>query len=365
MNILDYVDTKGSQTFQESPLNEVDNVVFSILAYLKMDGLVSADGQKSMTLPQLLENLEQSGYDTSMYVNDPMKMLRKVAAFPRFQQVRAGYYRHLSDTEKQIQFAAVTFSYGAGSSYIAFRGTDNTLNGWREDFNLSCYESTPGQIAAAVYINDVAGMISDSFIVGGHSKGGNFAVYGAAFCETPVCSSRISLVYSNDGPGFSQDIAGSVNYTRILPKLIKIIPESSYIGILLSSRAKRKIVTSSARGVSQHNPYSWNVLDDSFEPADSRTISSILLDGALGTWIDSLENEEKKLIIDSLFDTLESSGFETLKDMKTQKIQTAAALLKGAAQLKPEHRKQLKESFGKFFTSNMENLSKEMNKNHR
>jgi len=362
VNILDYLDINGSLTFRESPLNEVDNVIFSTLAYLRMDGFVNIDGSISKTLPQLLDDLEKTGYDTSTFVYDPMKLLRKAASTARYQQVTAGYYISLNNSEQQIQFAAVTFSYDACSSYIAFRGTDNTLTGWREDFNLSCQDSTPGQIAAADYINYVSGKTGDSFIVGGHSKGGNFAVYGSAFCEAHIRDSRICLIYSNDGPGFSQKTASTASYNRILPKLIKIIPESSYIGILLSSKARSRIITSSARGAGQHNPYSWNVLGNTFESADSRSFSSLLVDSAVSTWVNTLENEEKKLIINSLFDTLESSGFETLRDMKAKKIQTAKALLKGAAQLKPEHRKQLLDAFGKFFKSGKTRIPAEIMK---
>ncbi|MBQ9031266.1 MAG: DUF2974 domain-containing protein [Parasporobacterium sp.] len=359
MNMLDYLDWRGDLTFQERDLNEVDNLIFSTLAYLRMEGYISPDGRRSLTIGELRDACAAAGIDTSDTACDPMRLLQRAADTERFRPVQVCCYTSLSDSSQVVQFAAVTFRYGPDRSYIAFRGTDNTLVGWREDCNFSYLVQTPGQSAAAEYIRKVAAMTEDLFFVGGHSKGGNFAVYGSAFCGEPVRSSRILQVYSNDGPGFNSDIAGSAEYLSILGKLVKIIPESSIVGILLSSRARRKVITSTAKGIAQHNPYSWNVQAAGFEEADGRNLSSLLLDSALSSWITSLEPRDKQLIIDTLFDALESSGAETVKDLGSQKTAVALSVLKAGLQVDPDRRREIAGTFRNIFTAGKDTLVSE------
>ena len=356
MNMMDYLDWRGDITFQERELNEVDNLIFSTLVYLKMDGLISGDASVRLTIDELCQACEAAETDTSGTTCDPMKLLRKAASTDRFRNVTVCYYRSLYDAEEQVQFAAVTFKYAADKYYAAFRGTDNTITGWREDCNFSYALHTPGQTAAADYLSYVLAQTDGTFTAGGHSKGGNFAVYACAFCDKRSGNDRITKIYSNDGPGFNSEIADSENYMSILNILEKIIPESSIVGILLSSKARRKVITSTAKSVNQHNPYTWNVSGTHFTEADSRSIASIALDRTLSSWISSLDAHEKQLIIDSVFDALESSGAETMQELNSQKKETFFALLKAAVELDPEKRKEIAGAFGKFFASGKDTL---------
>ena len=204
-NILDYLTWRGDLRFHERPFNEVDNLIFSELAYADWGGIVPEDGTR-VPLAEACQHYVNDGRDQSYLANDPRPLAEALLQSERFRDVEMSRYVSKTDTEQQLQFAAVTFHLEDGSLYVAFRGTDNSIVGWREDFNMSFLSHTPGQAEAAAYLDRAAAENDGPILVGGHSKGGNFAVYAAAFCEsTPP--ERIRRVYSNDGPGFNRAVA--------------------------------------------------------------------------------------------------------------------------------------------------------------
>ena len=227
--------------------------------------------------------------------------------------------------------------------------------------NFSFLEQTPGQSRAAGYIDRVAGVLHGELTVGGHSKGGNFAVYGAAFCDK-AARGRIVRVYSNDGPGFRSDIVDTPNYRSVVDRTVKIIPESSLVGILLSDRENRRVVSSSAKGVMQHDPYSWTVLGDSFVEADDRSLASIFMDDTLHRWVASLSDEDLRVMVDTVFDTLQASGVSTLAEINADKRVTYSAILKAAAKVDPSARAELGEIFKKLLTSGRDAMYAETRK---
>lgn len=360
MNILDYIDWRGDLSFTLSPFNEVDNLIFSELAYLDMDGVLSADDD--LTLAEVNDRYIAAGHDQSYLINDPKPLLTKAAGSVRFRDVRVRWYTKKVDTEEQIQFAAMTFLVGDGLAYIGFSGTDNTIVGWREDCNFSFLSETPGQVEAAKYVDRIAGLTEGDLIVGGHSKGGNFAVYGAAFCDEAVRESMIIKVYSNDGPGFNDKVAASKEYLSILDKTEKIIPESSLVGILLSSKEERTVVKSDAKGVLQHDLYSWRVLGTRFEIADERSGASIFMDDTLGRWIASLSNENKQVLVNTVFDALEASGATTLSEINENKWTAYNAILKAIVEIDPESRNSVLSTLKKLFLTGRDVAAEERQK---
>ena len=326
MNILDYLDWRGDLTFAERPFNEVDNLIFSELAYAEMENIVPESFAFTVSLRTLCESYLALGYQ-SVLINDPLPLLQKAAVCERYRDVRVGGYLNRVDEGEQMQFAAMTFALGDGTLYAAFRGTDNTIVGWREDFNISFLPETPGQAEAAAYLNRLAAAFTHPIRVGGHSKGGNFAVYAAAFCEEELNDNRrIVEVYSNDGPGFNSSVADSPRYKAILPKVKKIVPESSLIGLLLSSRAERRVIRSDAKGLLQHDPYTWSVVGDHFVAADSLSPESTFMDETLAGWIDSMDNEQKKAVVSAIFDSMEASGASTITEMNENKWLSYSAI---------------------------------------
>ena len=355
MNMLDYLRWRGDVPFSACGLNEVDNLIFSALAYLDMDALAS--GGNTQTVASLCEAYFGAHRDRKEASAERTALLKAAAESPRFRGVEVCRYVNEVDAEKQLQFSAVTFRFRGAEAYIAFRGTDQTLVGWREDFNMSFLRETPGQNAAVAYVDDTAAAIPGRLTLGGHSKGGNFAVYAAAFCS-PAASARIDCVYSNDGPGFRREITNDPRYLAILPKTEKIIPESSLVGILLSGKEARRIVKSSAKGVMQHNPFTWCVLGPVFEEAGERTRSSVFMDDTLSKWVASLSDEDLRTMFDVIFDSLDASGVTTLKDLQSNPLATYTALFKAISRV--DGRGEILSSLQKLFGSGMSTVKENL-----
>lgn len=348
MNILDYLDWRGDLLLEERPFNEIDNLILSSLAYLDLGEIVSDNGD-TLDFPAILAKYNELGREQSYLINNPRPLLEKIVETERFRATRVGRYVTQTDTEKGIQFAAMTFYLDDGTAYVAYRGTDDTIVGWREDFNFALMEETPGQSESVEYLNSVAASTDCPLCVGGHSKGGNFAVYAALFCDENV-KKRISIVYSNDGPGFIHSIAESDEYREMMPKIRKIIPENSLIGILLTGYEKKHVIKSSAKGIMQHNPFTWDTLKARFDPADERSPISLFMDETLSRWLDGLSDQQKAGLISAIFDSLDASGATTLTAIGENLGSLTGVILKTFKEINKETGDAAKESIGKLLS---------------
>jgi len=338
-NILDYIAWRGDLLFSERPFNEVDNLILAELSYLRMDGFVPAEPGEGITLGELYESYRRGGGTAEYHGNDPLPLFEAAASSERFRGVRLSACVSETDPEREIQFAAVCFALGDGTLYVAFRGTDNSIVGWREDFNLSYQRGTPGQLAAAAYLDRVAGCTERPLRVGGHSKGGNFATYAAAFCREDVRRERVMEVWSNDGPGFNRSLVDTEQVRAILPRTRHIIPESSLIGVLLTNQDEKEVVRSSASGIGQHDPYSWEVSACGFVRAEKQSATSVFMDETLDRWVDELDDAERANIVAAIFDSIEASGAGTLAELNENWWPSYSAILKAVRDMDPEHRK--------------------------
>lgn len=333
--ILDYIKWRGDLSFNERPFNDVDNLIFSELSYFNFDLICDSLRCQSVTIKDAYAEYSAHHSTYEYNGNDPRPLLAACAESERFGGVEVTDLRRSTDNEKQMQFAACTFVLPDNSIYVAFRGTDNTIVGWREDFNFSYMESAPAQLEAVNYINSILWKHEGTIRVGGHSKGGNLAVYASAFCRR---SGKINVVYSNDGPGFNNAVISSKEMTGILDRIVSIIPESSIIGVLLNNVETKYIVKSSAEGAQQHSPYTWLVERDSFVTADSQTSLSLKLDEILDRWVDSVDVDKRKIFVDCIFDALEASGAETMAELHSNRLLTCNTVIKAAASLSGEAR---------------------------
>lgn len=330
-NILDYVDWRGDLTFAERPFNEVDNLILSVLSYLDFAGIVSGSSKtvcirtvnrlyKEKTASGSGKPEEMTAFSESFDSHIP-ELLDKAASSRRFGKTKLSHYVSRTDADRDKQMAAVTFLLEDGTKYVSFRGTDDTLTGWKEDFNLSYMDATAGQKDAMKYLNLTLRNNRAPVRVGGHSKGGNFAVYAAAFCN-PGIRDQIITVYSNDGPGFRKSIAGSQEIRDIRTKTVKYSPEYSAIGVILTNTVPAHLVQSDMKGVDQHNAFSWQVRGGHFIEAEERDPDSILFDRTMNTWIDGESEENRQLFIDTLFGMFMDSGVQTLSEITNNKMQS-------------------------------------------
>ncbi len=342
MNILDYVDFRGDLTFAERPFNEVDNLIFSELSYVEMDDFITSDGTATMTVSELREAYDKIRSRFDYAFSDPWPLLDRCGRSARFGSAEVRYYLKKFDFEKQYRFTAVTFKFEDNTIYVAFRGTDGNIDGWRECFNLSYLEETAGQKEAAEYLERVASLTDEDIIVGGHSKGGNFAEYAAAFASDDVRRERIKAIYTNDGPGFRDSVAESENYKEILSRTLKIMPEASIVGSILRGEETVKVIKGDGVGPIQHDPFHWRVLGTEFEPSD-RKPSALLTEETLRIWIDNMNEDERKDFTEAVFDALYGTGMTDFSDIHKKKLKTVLALGKAQRIMDPEKKKTVKE----------------------
>ncbi len=339
--ILDYIAWRGDLRFEDAPFNEVDSLILAELSYTIMEELVPGpESPESVSVKDVCAGYERRGYSAKDTANDAYPLLRAAASCARFASLRLSAYVNRIDVERSVQFAAVCFHLGGARRYIAFRGTDNTIVGWREDFTICYLSETPGQQEAVRYLNRVGALEDGEILVGGHSKGGNLAIYASAFCDGAL-RDRITAVYSCDGPGFNQAVVNTPEYLAVLDKVRLYLPESSMIGILLSNKAERTHVKSSGVGVQQHDPYTWQVLGPAFVTVESPSAASLFLDETLRRWLDGLTDKQRSDFVRAIFDTVEASGAQTLNELKASRWNSYSAILKAVRDMDPSLQKEV------------------------
>jgi hypothetical protein len=346
-NILDYLEWRGDLSFSKDGFNEVDNLILSVLAYVEYEGLVKETAGRQVT--PLSDSAEYykihkfrstAFYDNSFFKQIP-QLLQKAAETERFREMELSGYVNKIDHENSNQFSALVFSIEPGLHFIAFRGTDDTIAGWKEDFEMSFMEEIPAQKQATEYLESVASELDGRFYLGGHSKGGNLAVYAAAHCKASF-RDRIEGVFNNDGPGFSTDVVQSEGYQSIMDRIYTYIPKSSIVGILMEHGEEHKVVGSSGIGIMQHNALNWEVKGPAFVYEDELTKSSRDLDKALRSLMSNLSIENKANFVDAFFDIIQATGALTISDLSREKLNSIDTMVKTYKNMDPSQQEMLK-----------------------
>ena len=229
----------------------------------------------------------------------------------RFRNMKLNCYINLVEKEWETQFSAITFILDDGTLFLAFRGTDETIVGWKEDFNMAFLNPVPGQEYSVKYVNMVTGWLHQPFYIGGHSKGGNLAVYSAMKCA-PFVRKRIQKIYSLDGPGFRPEVLKECHYNAIEDKVVKLLPHSSMIGMIFERDIHYRVVESKNHGLLQHDPFSWLVKDDHFVDVGDIYESQKIMNEALNEWILSLNEEQVRTFVDTLYQVISASQADDL-----------------------------------------------------
>ena len=335
-NIITYAE-ETLATFDRQPFNRVDSLILSWAAYLRLpEERLEAHDWRGVRLGDLFR-AEDFGclFQRHWDVPSSRKLLTALAASPRFRDIRAMDYTQQMDAGLEKQFAAVTFQWEDRWGYIAFRGTDSTLVGWKEDFNMAFQYPVPSQEAAQRYLAQAAKHCKGELRVGGHSKGGNLAVYAAAHSAQEV-QERLVRVYSHDGPGFLAAVLQSGEFQAIASRLDKTLPQSSLVGMLLEQQENFRIVKSDRVGLWQHDPFSWQVEGNDFCLQEELTPDAQYLDKTLNRWISSLTTAERERFVDSLYALVDAAHIETLAQLRAQWQESVPAILKAASQLDPD-----------------------------
>lgn len=344
-NIMDYISWRGDLSFEQSQFNEVDNLILACFSYVNLDGISAVTKQKGIGLKKLtkefmkLHTMKELEADKSFIRLAPFMMM-EMAKSVRFGKCVVRNYVNDIVTEAEQQFAAMEIVLEDGTSYVSFRGTDDTIIGWKEDFNLST-GVVPAQKRAIEYLQKISEHTDGMLRVGGHSKGGNLAIYGSVMCKS--AHEKILEIYSNDGPGFSREFQELPETKEMMPKIIRIIPEYSIIGTLLEHEKEPVIVASSSKGLLQHDGFSWEVQGTALVRRDSLNKTALRFIEILHKWIDGMDMEQKRLLIEDLFATLQASGYENLSEVQSGGLKSLAAMVKRVEKFAPESRGMMQE----------------------
>lgn len=344
-NIMDYLDWRADVPFSVDQYNEVDNLVFSTMAYIDFDGVVPGlEKDRPMSIHEVNERYwrrhsKAEIRDRKAFVSDAPFILEKMDGSARYRHLKILHYINSVNEDITLQVSAVTILPGDGSVYVAYRGTDDTLIGWKEDFQFAYKDMTVGQKVAVDYLDRTLNCLPEKLMlyVGGHSKGGNFAVFAAAFCRQAV-RERIKTVYSNDGPGFVQDVIKTKEYQQIKDKIIKYTPEFTFIGGLMADDSEPVIVKSDGNRAYQHDPFSWQVMRNHMVLADGYDTQSVVLNDAIGRWVSNESPQKRKLFINILFDLFKEAGVTKASELGKNRIKTSIAMMNALRKLPSEDR---------------------------
>ena len=331
--VFDYLRWRGDLTFQRDAFNEVDNLVLCIISYINFRRIAAAhtkDPASAPTLaeicPLLTEEDDQLGLSELSY----LPLVQRAAQTERFRDVRLYGFTHEYDPANAKQFDALSFLVPDGTLFVAYMGTDTSLAGWKEDFNMSFLSAVPAQERATAYTVEMAAACPDRKLrIAGHSKGGNLAAWAAIHIPAQLQEQRLLDAYNNDGPGFSHDMVDSNAYRRVADKLHTYIPESSIVGVLLEHAEDYAVIDSSNRAIMQHEPMSWSVLGSRFVHLGERSQLGKLSDGVMREWVGSMTPEEREEFCNALFEILSQGGkMRTLDDLRSGGFAAQAALLR-------------------------------------
>ena len=338
-DIFDYITWRGDLEFTKSPLNPVDSIIFSQLSYLPFDDIVPGSDEKDgisiknaakilgdrLRIAQQL-SVKSASTPVAMFKKDPV-LLETLASSNRFGNCRLfGYINHI-DIDLEVQISAICISTGDGSTFIVFRGTDFSFVGWKEDFNMSFCETIPAQHKAVEYLEKMAPLIKGPLRLGGHSKGGNLAIFAASFCGKRI-QKRITEIYSNDAPGFHGNIINSMGFNAIRGRIHSYIPQASVVGMFLESGCKSKVVKSTKIGLLQHELYSWEVTHNDMVYVDDVTLGSRFFDKTVRGWLAGLDNKQREQYLKALYGVLVASEAKSVPELESSWLKATGRMLK-------------------------------------
>ncbi len=333
-NMVDYLAWRGDIPFEVSPWNEIDGLLVATLSYLNFHG---GRDPKGWTLEEMGRiDLVQEG--TSSSFPGRKKVFQGMSASERFRGCKLHHAIALTDADIGMQFSALCLDLPDGTTCVAFRGTDNTLIGWHEDFNMAYTTRVPAQEAAILYLGRAAALSKRPLRLVGHSKGGNLAVYAAVYAKKRV-QDRIEGIWSYDGPGMNRETSQTEEYLRIKDKIHSFVPQTSIIGMLMDYYEPYTVVRSTASGISQHDPMSWRIYGPRFETLRAVDQTAVVVRDTLHEWLQNSTPEQRAAFVDALFGMAESTKATKMSDLTGEKLRTLLTMVGNRKEVDPEIRR--------------------------
>ena len=354
-NILDYIAWRGDLSFLQDPFNPVDSLIFSIFSYEDL----GKDAQSDQGIPirMIVPGGKTVPQSTPLGRGDRENMISRMASARRFRDILVYDQFSVTDPARDIQFSAVTLNMPNCGTLIAFRGTDGSPVGWKEDFMMSYECPVPAQSAALEYLTRAARRTVGPLYLTGHSKGGNLALYSASMAP-PEIQDRLVHIASFDGPGLSDEVIASPGYARIRDRIYSAIPHGSIVGMLMNYHPDFTIVQSTTLGgILQHNGFTWRVMGNAFVEAQETSRSSQMLDQSVHEWLKQCTPEQRRIFVQAIFSLPNSENQDTDENRHSRIMN----MLNGASMLKdPQIRKLVTSLIGRFLAIYSDNCRKNM-----
>ncbi len=336
-NMISYIEQYGAIGFDEMDFGEVDSLILSQVAYFVLDGYVSRWHKFNRTLREIATLPDARITQDTTLPSENKALLDAIGQSKRFGNLTLACYSTQTDEDTELQFAAVTVRIHPRLHYIAFRGTDISLVGWKEDFNLSFSKSIPSQLCAAKYLKQTARFLRGKLLVGGHSKGGNLAVYAAMHAPHGI-QKRIMRIYNHDGPGFPTEVFESKAYKSIQSRICKTVPHSAIVGLLFADREPHTVIASKHFALLQHSPYTWEVKDSDFVRLQKVNMFSRFTNRTLHSWLAQMPTESRKAFVNTFYDILKATNATTYPELLASLKDGFAPMREKLKSLDPETR---------------------------
>lgn len=335
-NINTYIKYGGSKKMEkESNFNEVDGAIMARLSYLRFDKI---DISKSQTLEEASAQMKDIPNEEFLY-NGDKELIYNLGKSARFKNLIVSDYIKINDKDAEKQFGAITIHLSDEEMYVSFIGTDSTLYGWKEDFNMSFMDNVPCQVSGKEYLENIAKKYPRKKIrVGGHSKGGNVAIYSVLTASQDI-KNRVIQVYNYDGPGFSKNFINKYETQDIINKIKTFIPQDSIIGRILYHKEEINIVLSSEKGIYQHDIYSWQIEDGKMTRVEKNTEKSEEINKILIALLENTTPENRKVFVDAVFELFFSIEVDTLSELKSELPTSIPKMVQASKEISKEDKK--------------------------
>lgn len=337
-NMFDYLKWRGDLSFTQSSFNKIDALIFAQLSYTNLEGLVSSDFSKQISLKELSKNyLESDDFESkrnTIYYKRKRTtdLLTAAGNCHRFEKVQICGLKQIIDEEKNEQFSAMVFLVD-GTPFIAFTGTDDTVVGWKEDFLLSCSPNIPSHKDALDYFNAVINHFNVPVMMAGHSKGGNIAVNTAVNCN-PESQKMIKAVFNFDGPGFSEAFFNSKAFKNVESRINSVYPVESIVGMIFYHQKNFEITKSGSKSLGQHRAHMWEVCGTDFVHETEFTQQSKIFHESLNTWVEQVKPKDMAILESNLFQIIDASGAKTITELSHIKIKSLQNMVSAFSKVK-------------------------------
>lgn len=347
-HLIDYLEKVENLTFDQEPLNILDKVCINEIGYLTYEKwLTASDLKKPINLHDFAEGKELNPDYSFMVTKERVELAEAMVRSRRFASMSLSNYRSVLDKEVEKQFAAMIFSLPELDYHqLVFRGTDDSVIGWKEDFQLTYSREIPAHRSAMTFLEDYLPNLSGRITVSGHSKGGNLALYSAVQSSTAL-REKIAELLLLDSPGLMKSLLEKPSYQELKAKMIVIRPQDSVVGVMLYWDRPAQLVAAEGIGFAQHNALTWEVdlVANDFVYEDQPTELSQRLEETFQEWIETLPNQELKQVCDLVFDTILDSGIESLDDIGIQALPQIGQMLQEFGNLSDKQKKVLQDGF--------------------